>query len=126
MAKFPTFPTIYDDCYTIDIACLTKWGYLKPSQLKSGGIQWSRDKVPEGKIGITVNTLSKTPYLEFNYTSDGTPINYWVQLTSLPSNLGKGLVWFFICPHTQRRYTRQIIVAGRPEYHIEQFDLVGG
>lgn len=26
----------------------------------------------------------------------------------------------------QRRYTRQIIVAGRPEYHIEQFDLVGG
>ena len=26
----------------------------------------------------------------------------------------------------QRRYTRQIVVAGRPEYHIEQFDLVGG
>jgi len=26
----------------------------------------------------------------------------------------------------QRRYTRQIAVAGRPEYHIEQFDLVGG
>jgi ribonuclease G len=26
----------------------------------------------------------------------------------------------------QRRYTRQITVAGRPEYHIEQFDLVGG
>ncbi|MFO0603860.1 MAG: Rne/Rng family ribonuclease [Polyangiales bacterium] len=26
----------------------------------------------------------------------------------------------------QRRYTRQIMVAGRPEYHIEQFDLVGG
>jgi ribonuclease G len=25
----------------------------------------------------------------------------------------------------QRRYMRQIIVQGRPEYHIEQFDLVG-
>ena len=25
----------------------------------------------------------------------------------------------------QRRYMRQILVQGRPEYHIEQFDLVG-
>ena len=26
----------------------------------------------------------------------------------------------------QRRYARHIVVTGRPEYHIEQFDLVGG
>ena len=25
----------------------------------------------------------------------------------------------------QRRYMRQILMQGRPEYHIEQFDLVG-
>lgn len=120
MAKFPTFPTIYDDCKTIDIACLSNWGYLKPSQIKTGGIKWSRGKVPEGSIGITVNTVSNTPYLEFKYTSDGTPINYKVFLTYLPSNLGKGVVWFFICPQTQRR-CRKLHLVGNYFFHRTAF-----
>lgn len=120
MAKPRTFPTIYDDCKTIDIACLTKWGYLKPLQIKTGGIKWSRGEVPEGNISITVNTVSNTPYLEFNYTSNGTPINYKVFLTYLPSNLGKGVVWFFICPQTQRR-CRKLHLVGNYFFHRTAF-----
>ena len=121
MAKFPTFPAIYDDCKTIDIACLTKWSYLKPSQLKTGSIQWSRGKEPEGSTGITVNTISDFPFLEFNYVSNGTPINCRVQLTTLRSNLGKGVVWFFICPHTGRR-CRKLHLVGTHFLHRTAFN----
>lgn len=41
-------------------------------------------------------------------------------LTYLPSNLGKGIVWFFICPQTQRRY-RKLYLVGNYFFHRTAF-----
>lgn len=124
MPKFPTFPTLYDECWQISISSLNSWGYLIPGQWKNGTITWSRGegeyKEITGQIGISVNTFSKSPYLELKYTCNGNPINYRVPLVSMPSNLGKGLVWFFICPRSGKR-CRKLYYIEAHFYHRSAF-----
>lgn len=103
MAKHPTFPTFYEDLKTISISFLKTQNYLVGESFKGGTITWSRYGRETGTISIKVNTQSETPYLELDYKYNQTPINYRVQLVSIPSNLGNGVIWFFICPHTGKR-----------------------
>ena len=120
MPKPHTFPTLYDDLKTVSISFLTKQGYLKPNQWQSGIISWSRNGNKTGSISILVNTQSERPYLELDYKCNGTPINYRVQLVLAPSNLGKGVVWYFVCPHTGKR-CRKLYLADTYFYHRSAF-----
>lgn len=119
MPKPHTFPILYDDLKTVSISFLTKHGYLKPNQRQSGTITWSRNGNKTGSISISVNS-HESPYIELNYTCNKTPINYRVQLTSAPSNLGKGVVWYFICPHTGKR-CRKLYLVDTYFYHRSAF-----
>jgi len=103
MPKPHTFPTLYDEVKTVSIFFLTKQGYLKPNQWQSGTITWSSNGNKTGSISIQVNTQSEPPYLLFDYKRNEALINYKVQLVSAPSNLGKGVVWYFVCPFVGKR-----------------------
>lgn len=120
MPKPQTFPTLYDDLKTVSISFLTKHGYLKPNKQQSGTITWSRNGNKTGSISISVNTQSENTCLELNYKYNETPINYRVQLVSVPSNLGNGLVWYFICPYTGKR-CRKLYLADTYFYHRSAF-----
>lgn len=120
MPKFPTFPTLYEDCKTINISNLKCWGYLSPNQYKAGSIKWSIDGNNTGSTYIIVNTNLENPYLELNYQCNASPILYRVQLISFPSNLGKGSIWFFICPKTNN-YCRKLHLVGNYFYHRSAF-----
>jgi hypothetical protein len=43
-----------------------------------------------------------------------------VQLVSAPSNLGKGFVWYFVCPRPGKR-CRKLYLADTYFYHREAF-----
>ena len=103
MPKPYTFPTIYDDLKTLSISFLTKHGYLKLNNWQGGTVTWSRNGNKTGSISIQVNTKSDEPYIELDYNCNDNPINYKVQLVSAPSNLGKGVVWYFVCPNTAKK-----------------------
>jgi hypothetical protein len=120
MPKPHTFPTLYDEVKTVSISFLTKHGYLKPNKLKAGSIHWSRNGENLGSISIKVCTYSESPYLEFDYKCNEAPINYKVQLISAPSNLSKGVVWYFVCPHTGKR-CRKLYLADTYFYHRSAF-----
>ena len=120
MPKPHTFPTLYDDLKTVSISFLTKHNYLKPNQWQSGTITWSRNGNKTGSISIRVNTQPESPYLELDYKCNEAPINYRVQLVSAPSNLGKGVVWYFVCPHTGKR-CRKLYLADTYFYHRSAF-----
>jgi hypothetical protein len=124
MPKFHTFPTLYDECKTISISFLNKHGYLNADQWRSGTITWSRGegeyKQITGRISIVVDTFSESPYLELDYKLNDKPINYKVQLLNVPSNIGKGVVWFFICPITGKR-CRKLYLADTYFLHREAF-----
>jgi hypothetical protein len=113
-------PTLYDNCITISISDLKRWDYLKPNQYKSGVITWSRNGNKIGSISIAINTHSENSYLELDYKCNETPINYRVRLVSMPSNIGKGVVWFFVCPHTYKR-CRKLHSIGNYFYHRSAF-----
>jgi hypothetical protein len=49
------------------------------------------------------------------------PIKYRVQLISKLSNLGKGYVWYFVCPKTNKR-CRKLYLADTYFYHRLAFN----
>ena len=116
MPKPQTLPILYDDLKTVSISLLKKHGYLKPNRHQSGIISWSRSGDKTGSISIRVNTQSENPYLELDYKCNDIPIKYRVQLVSAISNLGKGFIWYFICPHTRKR-CQNLYLADTFFYH---------
>ena len=120
MPKTHTFPTLFDEVKTVSISFLTKHLYLKPNPRQSGTITWSSNGNKTGSISIQVNTQSEQPYIELDYKCNEAPIKYRVQLVSVPSNLGKGVVWYFVCPCTGK-CCRKIYLADNYFYHRSAF-----
>jgi hypothetical protein len=121
MPKPQTFPTLYNEALQIHISKLKGWGYFNPKQIKSGTLNWSRNGNTTGSISIKVNTHSEQPYIELDYKYRDEPRNYKVYLTSTPSNLNKGEIWYFICPQT-KKHCRKLYSIGGYFLHREAFN----
>lgn len=120
MPKPYTFPTLYNEALQISISKLKEWEYLNPEQIKSGTLNWSSNGNPTGSISIQVNIHSEQPYIELDYKYRDEPRNYKVSLVFMPSNLGKGLIWYFLCPQTNKR-CRKLYSIGGYFLHREAF-----
>jgi hypothetical protein len=120
MPKPQTFPNLYDNALQIHIKNLKNWGYLEPNQTKGGIHEWSKKGNLIGKISFYVNTQSQPPFIELSYSYNDQPRKYKVYLTSAPSNLNKGKIWYFLCPHTNKR-CRKLYSIGGYFYHREAF-----
>ncbi|MEQ3674471.1 MAG: hypothetical protein ABNH19_04760 [Dokdonia sp.] len=112
MPKPYTFPTLYNEALQIHISKLKDWGYLDPKQIKSGTLNWSRNGNPTGSISIQANTQTEQQYIELDYKFKDEPRNYKVILVSIPSNLGKGTIWYFLCPETGKRCRKLYSIGG--------------
>lgn len=121
MPKPYTYPTLLNEALQLSITKLKEWEYLNPEQYKSGTINWSRNEQPTGSISIQVNTKASLPYIELDYKYQDEPRNYKVSLVSQPSNLGKGLIWYFLCPQTNKR-CRKLYSIGGYFLHREAFN----
>ena len=121
MPKPHSLPTFYDEVKTITITKLKEWKYLIPDSVKSGTVTWSRNGSPYASIGIQVNTFAERPFLVLDYKWNGEPVNYKVYLITLPSNLGKGKVWYFICPNTGKR-CRNLYMVSKYFLHRNAFN----
>lgn len=111
MPKPYTFPTIYDDCLTINISDLKKWGYFEPNHYKSGVLSWSRNGEVHSKISIAIS-MGDSPYMELDYTCNDEPRKYKVYFETVPSNLGKGEIYYFLCPFTKLRCRKLYLIGG--------------
>ncbi len=126
MPRYSTYPTLYDQVLQLNISKLKVWGYLEPDQLKLGTLTWSSTnwggrKEERGSISIRVNTLDgQRPFVELDYKYRDEPRNYKVRLVTTPSNLGKGVIWYFLCPHTNKR-CRKLYLIGGHFLHREAF-----
>lgn len=112
MPKNPTFPTLYNEASQINISKLKKWGYLNSNQISSGVLTWSIRGNQTGSISICVNMTKDQPYIELDYTSRKRPRKYKIKLVSKPSNLGKGKMWFFQCPQTNKLCRKLYSISG--------------
>jgi len=112
MPKPATYPTILDDLLRLNISKLKEWNYLNTEQYKQGAINWSRNGNEIASIGIKSYTNQIVPYIELNYNHNKEPRNYRIYLVSTPSNLGKGLIWYFLCPQTNTRCRKLYLMSG--------------
>ena len=107
----------------IDISELKSWGYLKTNLIKNGFITWYRNETEIGSITICSNTFNVKPFVELTYNFNDKYRRYEVPLVSIPSNLGKGNIWYFLCPKTNKR-CRKLYSIGGYFYHREAFKNV--
>lgn len=112
MPKSSTFPDLYDDALQMNVTKLKNWGYLKPGRIVSTSLEWSKRGDKIGSIMITVNTKSDTPYIILNYKYRDEPRYYKVDLVTKASNLGKGRIWFFVCPNTGKLCRKLYSIGG--------------
>jgi hypothetical protein len=120
MPKPHTFPTLYNDVHKLEISKFKEWDYLNPDSFKSGTLTWTRNGTKTGAISVSVNTYDSAPIMLLDYTYRDKPKKYQVRLVSVPSNLGKGVVWYFLCPHTLKR-CRKLYCVGGEFLHREAF-----
>ncbi|QBK77381.1 hypothetical protein QK342_14005 [Myroides odoratimimus] len=120
MPKKNTFPTLYDEVLQLNITKLKEWEYLNPNQIQNGTISWNRNKDKIASISVTANTKNEQPFIELDYNYNDKPINYKINLVRVSSNLGKGFIWYFLCPRTNKR-CRKMYLVNRYFAHREAF-----
>lgn len=121
MPKILTHPIHYDDAMQLAISKLKEFGYLDTGISKYGTVTWSSNGNKFGSISIMSDTLSAQPFIELNYKFKDEPRNYKIFLITIPSNLGKGFIWYFLCPKTKNLCRKLYSINGyflhREAYH---------
>lgn len=104
MGRWSNYPDEVENLKCITINDLKKLGYLEPNVYLNRNIYWTnRDGERVSSITIIIDTSETDGYITFDYTFNQLQkINYKVRLITRPSNLGNGLLWFFVCPSTQK------------------------
>lgn len=121
MPKPYTFPTLYNEVPQLSISKLKEWGYLDKEQIKHGVLTWSKNGFETASISVTVSTHENARLINLNYSHNGTNIDYAIRLITMPSNLGKGEVWYFLCPNTKKR-ARILYLVGGHFLHRDAFN----
>lgn len=116
MPKQHTFPRLFNELKTVTISLLRKEGYLKPDCVVTGTVYWTRGNERTGTISVKAIMEKGNQCIILDYNYNDKPINYTVQLVSMPSNIGKGVIWYFICPHTRKR-CRKLYLSNGYFYH---------
>jgi hypothetical protein len=105
MPKPATTPVIIDSLRCLSIKMLKSRGLLQKERTIEGEITWNNSITKElsASVGFEIETNTEKPYIRLNYSIEKKNFNYPVYLVKIPSNLGKGCIWYFICPDTGNR-----------------------
>lgn len=111
-----------ESCKTVSISKLKEWGYLKKG-IHSGVISWSSAGEVTSRINIKCTILEHRKSITLDYNQNGEKINYNVNIVSIPSNLGKGEVLYFVCPNTGK-HCRKLFHCSKYFLHREAFNYL--
>jgi hypothetical protein len=119
MPRFANYPTTIEDVKTISLTKLKQWNYLT-NGTKTGVISWSRNGIVHSTINILIVFNEFEKYVILDYKCNGTPFNLKVRLNSKNSNLGKGQIYYFVCPITGK-HCRKLYFNNSHFAHREAF-----
>ncbi|SMO90934.1 hypothetical protein [Gracilimonas mengyeensis] len=88
----------------IELSYLLKKGFIREGNIIAGQMNWTDGS----RISIECHYTDKEQYIRLFYTLTSwegkeTDYDYKIQLTFVPSNLGKGKVPYFVCPESGNR-----------------------
>jgi len=102
MGRYSTGSVTTSEAIRIELSYLLKHGYIKKGQIIYATLNWTNGS----NISIQSNFTVDCPYIRLIYnntnycTGEVTEHDYKIYFTSIPSNLGKGEVVYFLCPDT--------------------------
>jgi len=104
MGRYSTGAITTGEAQRIEISFLLKQGFISKGGIISGSLSWNngnsigiQSELSEGKQEIRIY------YQNQSYSGEVNDLDYRIQLSPIPSNLGRGLIWYFICPFTGRK-----------------------
>ena len=114
MGRYGNYPTIVEDCLTFRLKSLTENNntYLASYGTQRGVTSWSTNGEVHSTINIEVTHSEYQTYIIFDYKCNGEQKQYRVNLECKVSNLGKGLIWFFVCPSTGKLCRKLYLNSG--------------
>jgi hypothetical protein len=113
MPKPHTFPLLFDEVNQLSTTMLKKYQYLEKNTLKSGVFSWLRNGIEIGSIRVHTRIYDTRGTITLMYSCNGTDYNYKVRLVTIPSNIGNGVLWYFICPFTGKRCRKLYLISER-------------
>lgn len=100
---------LFDDFLQLNTSDLKKWGYFNKDEVNKGIISWcKRDEIT---ASINIESFSDQ-FVKLNYLHKEREVSLRVFLTHLPSNLGKGSVYYFLCPKTNKKCRKLYLING--------------
>ncbi len=108
MGKPPTGAQTCESAITISLSSLIKSGFLIKGKNRSGTMAWGGKENPTHQIKIS-SCWEPERYIRLKYsvknshTDKVIKYDYLIDLVTVPSNLGKGEVLYFVCPETGKR-----------------------
>lgn len=88
----------------LEIGYLLKHGFIRKGFHLSGSISWtSGSNIGYHSKFTEEDQEIRLVYWNQSYSGERTDLDYTIQLTSIPSNLGRGEIWYFVCPFTGRK-----------------------
>ncbi|WP_299465389.1 hypothetical protein [uncultured Microscilla sp.] len=112
MIKPSSSPVMYTDFLQLSLGMLKKEGFFEVGQWIRGSFELKHCYSPSLQTMLEVNLYSTNPYLELRYNYNGKSRYTKIDLVNIPSNLGKGKVWFFVCPVTGKHCRKLHYVNG--------------
>jgi hypothetical protein len=114
MPKPYTIPLLIDQEKTLKTAFLSKYGYFKTDCKITGVTGWTSNKSKDLDIYFTTIMQQGKERVILNFHDfNSKPVEQIIFLEPKPSNLGKGLIWYFICPYTGATCRNLIFVNNR-------------
>ena len=103
-----------EECYTLKISTLKKWGHLQSGMDVHNRIHtWKWEDQKLAQISYSIQSISPAQkQLALKYRSGNQSVEYTIHLEGIPTNLGNGIRWYFICPATERRCLHLICPLG--------------
>jgi len=105
MGRYSTGAITTGEVKRIELSYLLRQGYIQKGCEIQGTISWTDDS----NISFESKLTGDEAYLRLiytntnSYTGEKTNHDYKVYLTTIPSNLGKGEILYFVCPVTGKR-----------------------
>lgn len=101
-----------ENMLSLNIKKFREWGFLKYGFIKDGYITWSIDDEITSRLSYTIHFFEINPYLELRYSIDDIDYKYSIYFECVQSNLDKGVVWYFICPKSNKRSRKLFLYNG--------------
>lgn len=110
----------------LEMDYIRKRGFIKPNEVSIGTLSWSNDNNVTFKTKF--NSIEK--YIELTYTQTyrdkKTDCKYIIDIIEVPSNLGKGSNWYFICPVSGLKAKILYLAYGSPKFmHRDEYKRRG-